>query len=171
MKVNINFELTPECAKQCKEINKLIFENVGSEIDFSTNLCRPHITLLMGEIEDKHLEMVESIVKDTKFECIGKKISFSNPVYNQSYIMINVTGGAIESFKKDCNCLLTKLSNMITPNSHLISDGTAIPHITLGYCKDEIKVKKILNFLPKIDNTMLFSISVDRAGRHGTVLI
>ena len=85
MKININCVLDNKTAKCCKEINAKIKESVTNEIDFSDNTCRPHITLLMGQVEEKDLEKVKEIVNRIDFKCLNKKVIFEKPVVENKY--------------------------------------------------------------------------------------
>lgn len=174
MRININYVLDSAFAKECIFLNQQICKTISKcEIDFSTKEYRPHITLFMGEVDDNNFEFVfkkvTQIVSRLKFSATEKQIKFKKPFFKDNYIMCDVVDAA--PFKKDCQLLIDKLQGLVTPHRFSINNGTASPHITLGYCKESFLPKGFIQNLPHLSPTVVHSVACSRAGKHGTVLI
>lgn len=169
MKININCVLDNSTVNHCKKVNRKIKEYATNEIDFSNNTCRPHITLLMGQIEDENIEKVKEIVSGIDFKCLENKVVFDKPVVENNYIMLNVKN--IDAFKKDCDVLIEKLGDYIKPSKYTISHGTATPHITLGFSKNVEKASDYINGLENFKDAKLQNVEVSPAGKYGIVLL
>ena len=83
--------------------------------------------------------------------------------------MLNVKNR--DSFKEDCDMLMKKLGDLIIPGQYNISNGTAIPHITLGFSKNAEKLSENIVSMCKIENATIQNIDVSPAGKHGVVLL
>ena len=169
MKININCVLDDKTVKMCKIINSRIKELATCEIDFSNHTCRPHITLLMGQISDENLEKVKEIVSKINFKCLKNKVTFEKPVIENNYIMLNVKN--TDAFKEDCDTIIAKLGDLIEPGKHTISYGTATPHITLGFSKNADELKDYISQLEVFKEASLQKVEVSPAGKFGVVLL
>ncbi len=168
MKININCVLDEKTASRCKEVNSEIKNLATSEIDFSDNTCRPHITLLMGHVKDEDIEKVKEIVSKVDFKCLKDKVVFDKPVIENKYVMINVKN--TEPFKDDCNTLLEQLGDLIEPSQYTISYGS-IPHITLSFSKKAEEAGEYINSLEQFQDAHLQNVDVSPAGKFGVVLL
>lgn len=168
MKININYVLEPAFEEQCVEINQTICHTAAdNEIDFCLDKTRPHITLLMGEIDEKDFPKISKMIKNLKFCATTEKIEFESPKIASRYVIYDVKN--IQPFKKDCDMLLHKLGNLITPHKYLISNGTTKPHITVGYADTKNLPKDFLGTLPALNSTQVHKVVVSMAGKHGVV--
>lgn len=166
MRINIHFELDEACELWAKKANKELSALTENEIDFSTGKIKPHITLVMGEIEEKDFSKVKSIVNSFQSKSLKELVAFGTPYMVGPYIFIATKDST--SFKDDCDEMLERLGKLITPHKHLISTGNP-PHITLGYVNDANKVGSIISTL-SAPKARLIKLSVSRTGKHGTVI-
>lgn len=166
MKININFVLDEKGKKWAEEANAEISKRTNNEIEFSSGKYRPHITLLMGQVEEENVSKVKEIVRLLDFSSLNKKILFKKPYIKGSYVFVDVVDDA--TFKHDCDNLLKSLKDLIVPHKYLISDGNP-PHITLGYSKNATSLKEYVENIT-IPTIVLKEIVVSRAGEHGTVI-
>lgn len=177
MRININYLLSEETEKECFNINQMICEQIPTcEINFAQKICRPHITLFMGDIDDEvfdeQFEKIGQIVRagDLHFCAFDNLIKFSKIYFKNNYIMCDVEDP--EPFVKDCTMIIEKLGNfLIKPHKFQIANGTTTPHITLGFCNEKDLPENFLKSLPKISETRVCRVECSKAGKHGTVLI
>lgn len=167
MRININYVLDSSCEKWSRNINKELSKLSTNEINFSSGLFRPHITLLMGEINEADFVKIKQIVEEFKSNSLNKKINFDKPYIKGPYIFMDVKDST--TFKKDCDNLLLALNGLIVPHKHLISNGNP-PHITLGYIKKTEEISDYVNSINDIPSSILQNINVSKTGIHGTVI-
>ena len=172
MRININFELGNECIEECYKINEKISKITDNEIKYGELSCRPHITLLMGEIDEKDFDKVTSIVNNFESKVLDKQISFSkpSPIF-ENYIFGWVSEDFHKYFVDDCKRLLNQLKDIITPHEYLISDGTSKPHVTLGYTQNMTKLNDFFEKSQALPHTKCVRLLVSHVGIHGTALI
>ena len=168
MRININFVLDKKTEQKCLNVNKE-FCNCCDDagIDFS-NGCRPHMTLLMGEIEDKDFDLVAKIVNEIKFCSVGKSFSVTNAYAKNNFIFVDAKD--VESFVFDCNEILKKLGNKILPHKYLISNGTSVPHISLCF-SETADLDEFARKIKPFDCVSLVKVVVSKTGKHGTCLV
>lgn len=168
MRININYNLDEDVSNWVRNVNKEISLRTENEIDFADGKYRPHITLLMGEIEEKNLDKIRKLVENFKSKVLDKKIEFQSPFVKNNYIFVEVDDTNL--FKQDCDEMLNLLKDLIVPHKYLISNGN-IPHITLGYVKQTGGVlDAYLQSIKFVPDAILKKLSVDLAGVHGTVI-
>ena len=168
MKININYQLPESTTKEVLEANKKICSVTNCDIVFSSGTCRPHITLVSGDIEEKDLETVKKIVANFSPTAINTTISFETPFIAGAYIMCNAAEK--KHFETDCKNLLTALGGLVKTGKHLIANGTAAPHITLGWAQNAQNADFLLKHI-KFSDTKLQKLEVSLGGPHGTVLV
>ena len=105
MRININYHLSEETEKECFNINQMICKQIPNcEIDFAQKICRPHITLFMGDINDdvfdEQYEKIKQTVRNLHFCASNDVIKFSKIYFKNNYIMCDVENP--EPFVKDC---------------------------------------------------------------------
>lgn len=162
MRININYSLDKEAEQWVRAFNNKLCSMCKQEIDFRNNI-RPHVTILMGEIDEKDFDEVKRIVESSKIKHNTHNVKPSgNPHFGGNYILQNLTES--EALEKETKYLLKILDGKISPSKHLISKSNPA-HITLGYCDKNIS----LNF-SSIDNIVLSNLSVSMAGKHGVVI-
>ena len=171
MRININFELDDYCVKECFLLNGNIDKITHNEINYSTQNCHPHITLLMGEIEEKDFDKVAKIVSKFSPKCLGKTLTISkpHPVFT-NYIFSSVDEKHHSLFIEDCKKLLELLEDIIQPHEYLISDGTSKPHITLGYVNNMEKLDTFFQSAPVLHPCKCTKLTLSKVGIHGTAL-
>lgn len=169
MKININYVLNQELSKICEEINNNINQKTEGGINFSSGECRPHVTLLMGEVDESNLDKVMKIVESIDYKALFKDIQFKKPTIKGKYIMADIVDES--AFKEDCQNLISKLDEMLEPSHFSIANGTSTPHITLGFGKKTPELEEYINNLEPLPNTNFNTISMAEAGSHGTVLV
>ncbi len=167
MRININYHIDEECCDWAKKVNAEISKLTKNEIDFSSNKIRPHITLLMGEIEEKNLQIVQNIVNNFNATTIGTNLVLSRPYSKGEYVFADVKN--VKNIIKDYNDLLERLKDFIVPHKHSISAG-GIPHLTLGFTKDTDKLTKYINSINTVPKATICGLSADLTGQHGTVI-
>ena len=167
MRININYVLDGVCEKWVNSVNSKISKLTENEIDFSGGTCMPHITLLMGEINEKDLPQIKKLLMGFKSNALGKKIEFSKPYINDTYVFVDVK--EVAPFKEDCDNVLKLLSGLIVPHKYTISSGNT-PHVTLGYTKQPNDIKGYLKTTQNVPSTVLQGIKVSKTGAHGTVV-
>lgn len=121
MRININYNLDDDFYSWALKVNKNISRLTENEIDFSSKLCLPHITLLMGEIEEKNLEKIKDLVKDFKSIAVNSLCSLSKPYINDEYVFADVL--ETENLKKDCQALINLLGDLIVPHKCTMING------------------------------------------------
>ena len=177
MRINIHYVLPKETEEECLKINRMICEHIPKcEINFQLKIYKPHITLFMGEIKDnlfnKHFKQIEKYLKSLHFSAIDKEIEFTPIFFKNNFIMSDVKNSL--NFVEDSKLLIqggVLEECLVVPHKYQIANGTATPHITLGYCNQIDLPKNFLESLPKIRTTVVKSIECSPAGKHGTVLI
>ena len=127
----------------------------------------------MGETEDNSrdgtMKTIMDILHGLKFSAVNHKVTFSNLYFKNNYIMCDVQN--IAEIIKDNALLISTLGNgLLKLNKYQISNGTATPHVTLGYCNVESLPQNFLEGLPKLSDTILQRVECSEAGKHGTVL-
>lgn len=137
MRININYYLDDICKNWAWKINKKISKLTLNEIDFSKGECRPHITLLMGEINEADLPKINKIISTINFKALNTKIDFCKPYRKGSYIFVDVKDSS--TFKEDFDNLLKNLDNLLVPHKHSVST----PHITLGYVPEDVSAEEL----------------------------
>ena len=168
MEININYCLGGKLEKWAEKVNQEISKRCENEIDFLELACRPHITLLMGTIDEADFEEVQEIVNHFQPQALNKKIKFTRPYIKEEYVFIDVINQ--EDFVADCKNLLEKLSKKIVPHRHSIINGNC-PHITLGYSKDLSFASDYIKNLAAPPATILKDgIKLSQKGLHGIVL-
>ena len=175
MRININYVLSKEVEEECKKINALICAHYPNcEINFDKSNLRPHITIFMGEIDDKKFEksfkIITEIVRELNFSSLNKEVEFSHIYFKNNYIMCDLKSNPY--IFKDSVMLtnqLKKFKNLITPHKYQIADGTSTPHITLRYCEENIQ-DDFLKTLPKIKSSVVKAVDCSPSIEHGTVM-
>ena len=169
MKLNINYMVDEQITNECLNINQKINQLAQGDINFSDGTCRPHITLLMGDVDEENLPEIEKRMKGLNFTSLYENIKFKKPYISGKYIVIDVEDDT--KFKQDCQMLLDTFSDILTPGHFNIAKGTATPHITLGFAKKNPELEAYIESLEPLPDTMVDTISVAEAGAHGTVLV
>lgn len=167
IKININFNIDEKCFKWARDINQTISAITDNDIDFVLQDCKPHITLLMGEVEEKDFETVKNIVSAFNPKSIKQDFKLLCPYKKGLYILSHLQEWA--EIKEDCLNLLELLKDFIIPNKHSICYGN-VPHLTLGYCEDCLSLTQYLNSIKTAPSLKLQSLSVNFAGAHGIAL-
>ena len=171
MRININFVLDAKTEKECLKVNKQFCEqNSDSEIDFSKG-CRPHMTLLMGEIDEKNYDYVVETVKNMQFCSVGHRFKLTQPYAKGEYIFVDAVD--LDSFVQDCSALLQKLAvsdGVLIPHRFLISNGTTKPHISLCYSKTA-NLEQFAKSITNLSEVELVGVVVSKTGNHGTCLL
>ena len=121
MRVNINYVLERGSEQNCRLLNKkLCNEFSDCEIDFEH--CRPHMTCLMGEIDEKNFEYVQKTISLLKFEAVGKTYKMEKAHVSDNYILADAK--EVEPFVADCKNILNVLGDIILPHRFCIANGT-----------------------------------------------
>jgi len=168
MRININYILDAKAAEECFKINQKFCKQFSdSEIDFSKG-CRPHMTLLMGEIDEKNLDFVAEMVKNMQFSSVGKIFKLTKPYAKGEYIFVDAVD--LAPFINDCSMLLQRLDGVLVPHRFLISNGTTKPHISLCYSKTA-DLKLFAESITELNTAKLVGVVVSKTGDHGTCLL
>ena len=168
MRININYILDSETQKRCLKTNKIFCEKFAdSGIDFSKG-CRPHMTLLMGEIDEKDYDFVIETVKNMQFSAVGRSFEVTKPYTKNAYIFVDAVDA--EPFILDCDSILKQLGDKIQPHRFLISNGTSSPHISLGFSKNA-SLDAFANSIEPLSAVDLVGVTVSKTGKNGTCLV
>ena len=167
MKININYVLDDICKDWACKINRQISQLTLNQINFLKGGCWPHITLLMGEINEADLPKINEIISTMNFKALNTKIDFCKLYCKGPYIFVDVKD--YSAFKEDCDNLLKSLGNLIVPHKYLISNGNP-PHITLGFVQEQEKIENYLKTINHVPSTILKKVTVSQTGPHGTVI-
>lgn len=167
MRININYHIDIECLNWAKKINGEISKLTINEIDFSSNKIRPHITLLMGEIEEENLPIIQKIVSSFKITANETSLELTRPYIKGEYVFVDVKN--VNNIIKDYDRLFEKLKSLIVPHKHSIGAGNA-PHLTLAYTKNADSLCEYIDSIKLVPKVSILELSADLTGEHGTVI-
>ena len=171
MRININYELDEKTINWVIESNKIIGSVSALEaVDFQNNPIRPHITLLMGEVNENNLDKVVKLVQDSSLAKNTHKVKLNKPFLCDNYIMASVCGESSEVLINECQQLVKILGKMIEPSKHTMTKQEPA-HVTLAYVLEPEKIEKwgVKNIKPLTSTVTLSNLTVSLAGKHGIV--
>ena len=174
-KLNLHLSIDDKTASFVKSINEDIINITNSEIDFSANnnLMIPHITIVMGYLDEYKHKLKELI---EEFSLLFRDVeaipySLSAPYienYKNNYVFCDVELG--DGFRK----LQDKIFNQFVPDILIVqTDFNKQAHLTLGNINNnQVLVKNMLSskYGKFHQNGLATSFELSDVGKKGTCI-